>query len=219
MTNFNYLELDTASNLLTAGAGARWAQIIPYLHQYGRSVAVMQSNNSFTVGGSISVNCHGWQPNSPPIAGTVESFRLINAAGQLITCDRNNPPGAIFAGFGRLSVLFGIIVDVRLRVVPNVMYKVQQYVIRSEDYIKSSIEVVNSGEPVGMVYGRLNINPSDFMQEAILSVFTVDSPSEIGAIRKKLGLKTCAGLCSEVRPTAVMKEPALEVGEMECTVD
>ncbi|MDF2190919.1 FAD-binding oxidoreductase [Paraflavitalea sp. CAU 1676] len=187
MTNFNYLELDTASNLLTAGAGARWAQIIPYLHQNGRSVAVMQSNNSFTVGGSISVNCHGWQPNSPPIAGTVESFRLINAAGQLITCDRNNHPelfSLVLGGYG----LFGIIVDVRLRVVPNVMYKVQQYVIRSEDYIKKFNEVVNSGKPVGMVYGRVNINPSDFMQEAILSVFTVDSPSELVSL-KETGFK------------------------------
>lgn len=178
MTGFNYLELDTGTNQLTAGAGARWSQIIPYLDQRRRSVAVMQSNNSFTVGGSISVNCHGWQPNSPPIASTVESFRLVNAAGQLITCDRKRQTelfSLVLGGYG----LFGIIVDVRLRVVPNTMYKLQQYVINSEDYVRKFDEIVNDNERVGMVYGRVNINPSDFMEEAILSVFTADSVTAI----------------------------------------
>jgi FAD/FMN-containing dehydrogenase len=67
--------------LLHVQAGAKWADIIPYLDQHGRSVAVMQSDNSFTVGGSLSVNCHGWQYNRPPIASTVESFHLMKANG------------------------------------------------------------------------------------------------------------------------------------------
>jgi len=71
MKGFRYMELDSTDEYLSVGSGALWSDIIPYLNKHDKSVAVMQSNNSFSVGGSISVNCHGWQPNSPPIASTV----------------------------------------------------------------------------------------------------------------------------------------------------
>ena len=71
MKGFHYMQLDSSQTILLVGSGALWSEVIPYLDKYKRSVAVMQSNNSFSVGGSISVNCHGWQPNSPPIASTV----------------------------------------------------------------------------------------------------------------------------------------------------
>ncbi|HKE00584.1 MAG TPA: FAD-dependent oxidoreductase, partial [Planctomycetota bacterium] len=70
-------ELDERHEILRAQAGARWSEILPYLDARGRSIGVMQSNNSFTVGGSVSVNCHGWSYGCPPIASTVESFRLM----------------------------------------------------------------------------------------------------------------------------------------------
>ena len=75
------MRLDKERDLLHVGGGALWKDVIPYLDSLGRSVAVMQSNNSFSVGGSISVNCHGWQFNRPPIASTVESLRLMKADG------------------------------------------------------------------------------------------------------------------------------------------
>src|SRR5262245_20808956 len=68
------MRLDETTNLLEVQAGALWSDVVPFLNARGRSVAVMQSNNSFSVGGSISVNCHGWQTNAPPIASTVESL-------------------------------------------------------------------------------------------------------------------------------------------------
>jgi len=65
MLPLNSMWLDSSRNLLHVGAGALWRDVIPYLDAHGRSVSVMQSNNSFSVGGSISVNCHGWQFNRP----------------------------------------------------------------------------------------------------------------------------------------------------------
>ena len=65
---FHHMTLDEAANILEVQAGALWAEVLPYLDAHRRSVAVMQSNNSFSVGGSISANCHGWQLGCPPIA-------------------------------------------------------------------------------------------------------------------------------------------------------
>jgi len=172
MKGFRYMELDSTEEYLLVGSGALWSEIIPYLDQHNRSVAVMQSNNSFSVGGSISVNCHGWQPNSPPIASTVESFRLINADGKILNCSRLENAelfSLVLGGYG----LFGVILDVNLKVVHNKMYTAHQYVIKSADYIKEYDRLANDAD-IGMVYGRININPDNFMQEAILSTFTVD---------------------------------------------
>jgi len=159
MKGFHYMQLDSTENYLMVGSGALWSEIIPYLDQHQRSVSVMQSNNSFSVGGSISVNCHGWQPNSAPIASTVESFRLINSDGEILTCSRTENTelfSLVLGGYG----LFGVILDAKLKVVPNRMYTAHQYVIKSADYIKEFDRLAADLE-TGMVYGRININPDD----------------------------------------------------------
>jgi FAD/FMN-containing dehydrogenase len=183
MKGFHYMKLDSLQNILTVGSGALWAEIIPYLEKYGRSVAVMQSNNSFSVGGSISVNCHGWQPNSPPIASTVESFRLIDADGNMIHCSRTENHelfSLVLGGYG----LFGVILDAQLKVVPNKMYRAQQYVIASKDYIREFNRLTEGNAGIGMVYGRININPTHFMNEAILSTFTIDTSAPLQSLHK-----------------------------------
>ena len=73
MLPFNRMSLDAERRILTVGAGARWSEIVPYLDQRGFAVSVMQTNNDFSVGGSISVNCHGWQNDSQPICSTIAS--------------------------------------------------------------------------------------------------------------------------------------------------
>lgn len=182
MKSFNWMQLDSVHNILTVGSGALWSSIIPYLDRYGRSVAVMQSNNSFSVGGSVSVNCHGWQPNSPPIASTVESFRLLDAQGTVVTCSRKENQelfSLVLGGYG----LFGIILDVQLRVVDNKMYRLEQYTIKSNEYIKKYDELVNHQQNIGMVYGRININPDHFLEEAMLSVFTIDKQASLAPLK------------------------------------
>lgn len=182
MKGFHYMQLNSSKTILTVGSGALWSEIIPYLDKNRRSVAVMQSNNSFSVGGSISVNCHGWQPNSPPIAATVESFRLINADGEVLNCDRTENTelfSLVLGGYG----LFGVILDVKLKVVPNEMYTTRQHVIKSHDYIKE-FDRLATKQNVGMVYGRININPDNFMNEAILSIFETDDPTVIEPLKE-----------------------------------
>lgn len=107
-------------DVLRAGAGARWDEIIPFLDARGRAVIVMQSNADFAVGGSLGANCHGWQPNRSPIASTVRAFTLVLAGGEVVRCSREENP-ALFAhaigGYG----LFGVMVEVELETAPNVV--------------------------------------------------------------------------------------------------
>src|SRR5690606_36475108 len=143
---------------------------IAYLEPHGKSVAIMQSNNSFTVGGSLSVNCHGWTYNQPPIASTVESFRLMQADGTIIRCSREENSelfGLVLGGYG----LFGIILDADLRVVPNSRYRLEQFVVPVQDALATFDREVERRDGVAMVYARMNVTPEAFLQDVILNAF------------------------------------------------
>ena len=125
------MELDEATNTLHVGSGALWSDVLQYLDAHDRSVAIMQSNNSFSVGGSISVNCHGWQVGRPPIAASVRGFRLMLADGSVVRCNHSENAelfSAVLGGYG----LFGVILDVDLEVVPNRRYLLRRQLLPTE---------------------------------------------------------------------------------------
>jgi FAD/FMN-containing dehydrogenase len=173
MLPFNRMELCEESNILHVQAGATWAQVVPFLDARGRSVAVMQSNNSFSVGGSISANCHGWQFGCPPIASTVDSFRLMKADGQIVRCSRIENAelfALVLGGYG----LFGIVLDVDLRVVPNERYRHEQFLVPIGQAPAMFQDHVVDRPDLAMVYGRLNVDPDHFLEQIVLSVFYRD---------------------------------------------
>jgi FAD/FMN-containing dehydrogenase len=171
MLPFRHLELDAARALLRAGAGARWSDIVPYLDDRGLSVGVMQSNNNFTVGGSLSVNCHGWQPNRPPIASTVESFRLMRPDGTVVRCSRAQNVELFSLALGGYG-LFGVILDADLRVVPNERYRAEVRILPSDRLAEWFREKAHDAG-TGMAYGRLCVVPGDqtFLREAVVTAF------------------------------------------------
>jgi FAD/FMN-containing dehydrogenase len=172
--------------IVHVGAGATWHELLTALDRQGWSVAVMQSNDDFTVGGSISVNCHGWQPNSPPIASTVQAFRILLADGSVRDCRHEIAEDrelfdAVCGGYG----LFGVILDVDLRVVPNALYRAEEFPATSRNFIdRFALLVTQSKELIGLAYGRVSIAPGPwFLRDARIIRFvatqTNQSPSDV----------------------------------------
>ena len=180
MLPFNRMQLDEETGVLHVQAGARWAEIIPYLDQRGRSVAVMQSNNSFSVGGSISVNCHGWQFGRPPISSTVESFRLMTADGRIVRCSRTENQELFSLALGGYG-LFGVILDVELQTVPNQRYRLEQSIVPIAEALPTFDRMVHGQPDVAMVYARMGIVHDRFLEEVIINVLRVD-PAADGSI-------------------------------------
>ena len=182
MLPFGDMQLDEQKDILHVQAGALWKEIIAFLDARGRSVAIMQSNNSFSVGGSISVNCHGWQYDRPPIASTVESFRLMKADGTIVRCSRQENAelfSLVLGGYG----LFGIILDVDLHVVPNERYRIEQIVVPVDQALATFEKQIKSKPDVAMVYARLGIVPDQFLKAVIINVLYRD-PSPDGRLPK-----------------------------------
>jgi FAD/FMN-containing dehydrogenase len=183
MLPFNRMSLDSEGRLLTVGAGARWADVVSFLDHQGLAVAVMQSNNDFTVGGSLSVNCHGWQHNSRPIASTVDSFRLATASGKIITCSRSENQELftlVLGGYG----LFGVILEVQLRVVPNEFYRAERHRVKTTEYARIYHELTSGKPEIGMAYGRISVAPASFLEDAQIVLFK--QQSTVNSVRDTL---------------------------------
>lgn len=173
MLPFHAMRLDPDRDVLQVGAGARWFEIIRELDRHGRSPAVMQSNNAFTVGGSISVNCHGWQYDRPPIASTVESLRIMLADGRVVRASREENAELFSLALGGYG-LFGIILDVELRAVANECYRSMQYVVPVTEALETFETNIASHPDARMVYARMNVTPERLFDEVLLTAFLVE---------------------------------------------
>jgi FAD/FMN-containing dehydrogenase len=168
------MKLDEERDILRVGAGARWADVLAYLDARGRSVAVMQAYSSFSVGGSLGANAHGWQHDRPPIASTVESLRVMLADGSIVRASRSENPelfGLVMGGYG----LFGVVMDVELRVVRNALYVARRWAAPAEQYVDMFERHVRRDATVRMAYGRLSVPRGRFLRDALLTVYAEDA--------------------------------------------
>jgi len=177
----NQIAVDRAAGVVRVGAGTTWRELIPVLNAAGLSPKVMQSNHDFSVGGSLSVNCHGWHAAHPPIAGTVRRLRLLTAAGEVLTCSPTENAelfGLVLGGYG----LFGVILEADLEAWPNAIYTPHFATMPTSDYAAAFARTVYApGATTEMAYGRLSVDPRTFLAEAILVRFT-PQPGTAGTV-------------------------------------
>jgi len=169
MLPFKSMSVDAQRRLLRVEAGALWSDVLRTLDGQGLSVAVMQSDANFSVGGSLSVNCHGWAHGQPPIASTVESLRVLTADGEVVSCSRKERSSLfahVLGGYG----LFGIILEAELHVVPNERYDLERVETSVDDYVASLRSIESKGEPPALLYGRMCVAPDAFLSKAIITV-------------------------------------------------
>lgn len=170
MLPYKQMKLDAKNNILTIGSGALWEDALKYLDKYGKSIAIMQAFSSFSIGGSISVNGHGWQKDSPPIAASVLSFTLMQENGEIINCSRNENQELfklVLGGYG----LFGVVLDVKLKVVENEALQFKYIRLSPENYISYYKKYISENPNVNLVFGRLRISDKHFLEEATLNFF------------------------------------------------
>lgn len=170
MRPYNAMHVDTVRNVLTIGSGALWEDAIEYLDKYKKSISIMQAFSSFSIGGSISVNGHGWQKDSPPLSSSVISFTLMNYAGEIVNCSRTENSelfSLVIGGYG----LFGIILDVKLKIVENEALQFKYIRLSPENYINQYQKFISKNPKVKLVFGRLRISNKHFLEEATLNYF------------------------------------------------
>ena len=112
------LWLDGERLLARVQAGMRWRQLQALLDPHELSVKVMQSYSNFSIGGSVSVNCHGRYVGAGAIASTVRAVQLVCADGRVLELSRQHEPAlfaAVLGGYGGL----GVVTEVELELARN----------------------------------------------------------------------------------------------------
>ncbi|WP_286074737.1 FAD-binding oxidoreductase [Stenotrophomonas sp. 59] len=112
------LWLDIARKAVRVQAGMRWRTLQEWLDPHNLSVKVMQSFSNFTVGGSVSVNCHGRYVGSGSIASTIRALQVVLRSGEVIETSRTLHPelfAAVIGGYG----LMGVVSEVELDLADN----------------------------------------------------------------------------------------------------
>jgi len=110
--------IDEAARTIRAEAGATWRDIQEAVDPLDLSPAIMQSFCNFTVGGSLSVNCHGDYNRHGPIIESVRSIELIVAAGARVHASRDENRDLFHAAIGGYGGV-GVIVEATLDLAPN----------------------------------------------------------------------------------------------------
>lgn len=149
---------------ITVQSGITWAEIQERIQPDGLAVQVMQSQNIFTVGGALSVNVHGRDIRYGSLLDTVDSFRLLKADGTVVHVSRNENADLfrlVPGGYG----LFGIILDVTLKLTDDEWYTEQTVALDYHDYPAYFRQHVLGDADVRMHIGRISVAPDGFFKE------------------------------------------------------
>jgi len=99
-------------------AGIRWCDIQHFVDPHGLAVKIMQTYANFTVGGALSVNCHGRYMGLGPLILSVRAIALVLPSGELVEASPSQNAELFYGAVGGYGGI-GVIVEVELDLVPN----------------------------------------------------------------------------------------------------
>lgn len=140
-------------------AGMRWRDLQDLLDPLGLAVKIMQSYSNFSVGGSVSVNCHGRYVGLGPIGHSVRALQLVTADGSVLELGPHRQPelfAAVIGGYGAM----GVMTEVELDVVPNTRIQRQVRTVALEHYVGFFKQSVLS-DPTAVLHNA-DLLPPDF---------------------------------------------------------
>ncbi|MES2239511.1 MAG: FAD-binding oxidoreductase, partial [Bacteroidota bacterium] len=134
MRQFNkILKIDTKKKQVTVQPGIIWRDLQKAIDPYNLSIKIMQTYANFTVGGSLSVNCHGRYIGHGPIISSVLQLKIITATGKMITANRLKNTAVFDAAIGGYGGI-GVITEATLQLEDNVKVERQTKVVNIEKY-------------------------------------------------------------------------------------
>ena len=125
--------LDTVKKQVTVQPGIAWRDLQKVIDAHNLSIKIMQTYANFTVGGSLSVNCHGRYIGHGPIISSVVEIKIVTASGELITANRTENADIFAATIGGYGGI-GVIVEATLQLADNVKVERQTKLVAVNDY-------------------------------------------------------------------------------------
>ena len=164
------LAFDAPRKQITVESGITWDKIQEKVNPAGLAVGAMQSDNNFTVGGSLSSNAHGRDLHSSTVIESVQGFRMMLADGSVAALSRSENSELFRLAIGGYG-LFGIILDVDLALVDDCVFQQSSEIMPLRalpGYFNSNIRLDPSAE---FFIARPSIAPGCFLDDTIVCVW------------------------------------------------
>ncbi|MDO9357570.1 MAG: FAD-binding oxidoreductase [Polaromonas sp.] len=163
------VKFDPSARTARVQAGMRWRDLQDAIDPHGLSVRTMQSYASFTVGGSVSVNCHGRYVGHGPVSRTVRAIQLVLPHGEIVEASRQTNSDLFYAAIGGYGGV-GVITEVELDLDENFRIERTTAYVTLEDYPAWFREQIQS-------------NPQVLLHNADLIPYTFDTPRCVTWVR------------------------------------
>jgi FAD/FMN-containing dehydrogenase len=158
--------LDTAARTITVRSGTRWREVQEALDKVGLAVKIMQTYNTFTVGGALSVNAHGRYIGQGPLVRSVRDITLVLADGSVVTVSPTVQPDLFYGAVGGYGAL-GVIAHVTLDVAENSHVRRDDETLRVAQYLDYFRQHVRDDSTV--VFHNADIYPPTYENVHLVS--------------------------------------------------
>lgn len=156
---------------ITVQAGIRWCDIQKFIDPYDLSLKIMQTYANFTVGGSLSVNCHGRYIGLGPVILSVNEITLILANGETIVASPNSNSEFFWGSIGCYGAI-GVITEVSLSLTENLKVKRISKVMPINQYTDYFKKLTYSNEQV--LFHNADIYPPHYSKVRATSWIKTD---------------------------------------------
>ncbi len=168
MKNINHVVIDPNTKIAKIGAGATWQMIQRDANKLGLAVQVMQASNIFSVGGSLSVNCHGWDHHIGSVGNTVEAITIVDATGNVKRLTPTDEEfNYVIGGYGG----FGVIVEAEIKLTENVLLTSLGTEVPPKSYF-NYFKGIKNDPNIQMHLYRLSLDPDHMFKTGIAVNYT-----------------------------------------------
>lgn len=178
------LRFDHERGHLEVEAGIQWPELMVAYRRLQRGrpeqwgIAQKQTGaDRLSIGGALASNVHGRGLTLAPFVQDVESFTLVDAAGEVRRCSRTHEPelfSLVAGGYG----LFGIVHSVTLRLVPRRKLERVVEVIERDALPAAFARRIAAGFLYGDFQFAIDPRSPDFLRRGVFSCYR---PAEPGA--------------------------------------
>ena len=166
------VSLDTAARIVTVRSGTRWRELQQVIDKAGLAVKIMQTYNTFTIGGALSVNAHGRYIGQGPLVRSVRGITLVLADGSVVAASPTKNPELFYGAIGGYGAL-GVIADVTLDLAENSRVRRDDEKMPVADYLAYFRAKVRDDSSV--VFHNADIYPPAYENVHVVSYRKTDS--------------------------------------------
>jgi FAD/FMN-containing dehydrogenase len=200
LSAFNQV-LAFSESSITVESGMDWPRLHEAIHSRQKNQASLvsfrqkQTGADFlTIGGSLSSNVHGRGLVFPPIISDVISFHLLDAQGKIQKCSRSENAELFSLAIGGYG-LFGIILDVELRLYPRIKLRRDVEIVDLQQLPALAKDRVNAGYLYGDFQFSTDEKSENFLRRGVCTAYLpVDEKTPISATPKELSEKQWADI-------------------------